>query len=622
MGNTGGDKTYLVGAEGREQIKRMMSLGKPKQVILDFGNDNGLDIPASESIYGLLDSLGHKRRDIHTAVLDSVVCAAMSRIQGERLPLDQHLALLAKVKRYFAVPQLQKIPLMLLAKWPDNVPDDYREAIRGSMQLYEACSLDVRRTLWRKDLPLFQQHIRPLLAKYVADAQLRSMSQEIYGIKVQEYSRKRRQHPLFIKTQDPALGTLRLDLAMVMHDSDVSVIIESDVCHGLAWSLDACIMRQTMDPRRVLELQSSPYSRHILAQCVLNILEDIAPNSEASSKYRDLTWPSLILTIGLSAGSLLVQDRPKIPAINRNVRARFYPSLISFIKESIKFDRAVGVHDDDAYGGGVKRARRDSAGAYSGRSGTAVVAVTEESGLRPSQDDVMVLNSSELARQVLYAYLLKRVAAGDLGMLNVWLPYIGKGLPEFLGLPEGTIKDPLKAGSCEGHASGANPPQAAIPVENEIPAFEIDAFIQSLVSSICSNKGVSATLLNTIANCLDQQTQQKNIDSIDIPLLNLLDAVGQVRHTAHEQAIVLLTEFEGVLAAEYSNTMLAHRASAGYATADAGRFAERVASHYVVDPSRLENLKKEYAQLETASPQQAFKYRICAANCLNCSKFL
>ncbi|KAJ1949659.1 hypothetical protein EC988_004684, partial [Linderina pennispora] len=259
MGNAGGDKAYLVGAEGREQIKRMMSLGKPKQVILDFGNDNGLDIPASESIYGLLDSLGHKRRDIHTAVLDSVVCAAMSRIQGERLPLDQHLALLAKVKRYFAVPQLQKIPLMLLAKWPDNVPDDYREAIRGSMQLYEACSLDVRRTLWRKDLPLFQQHIRPLLAKYVADAQLRSMSQEIYGIKVQEYSRKRRQHPvlleishaintdlhlynatlgmireLFIKTQDPALGTLRLDLAMVMHDSDVSVIIESDVCHGLA----------------------------------------------------------------------------------------------------------------------------------------------------------------------------------------------------------------------------------------------------------------------------------------------------------------------------------------------------------------------------------------------------
>ncbi|KAJ1943102.1 hypothetical protein EC988_006320 [Linderina pennispora] len=442
-----------------------------------------------------------------------------------------------------------------------------------------------------------------------------------------------------------------------MHDSDVSVIIESDVCHGLAWSLDACIMRQTMDPRRVLELQryfdnldpadppygeislilSSPYSRHILAQCVLNILEDIAPNSEASSKYRDLTWPSLILTIGLSAGSLLVQDRPKIPAINRNVRGKFYPSLISFIKESIKFDRAVGVHDDDAYGGGVKRARRDSAGAYSGRSGAAVVAVTEESGLRPSQDDVMVLNSSELARQVLYAYLLKRVAAGDLGMLNVWLPYIGKGLPEFLGLPEGTIKDPLEAGSCEGHASGPNPQHPAIPVENEIPAFEIDAFIQSLVSSICSNKGVSATLLNTIANCLDQQTQQKNIDSIDIPLLNLLDAVGQVRHTAHEQAIVLLTEFEGVLAAEYSNTMLAHRASAGYATADAGRvpiqnkesavyfvyqFAERVASHYVVDPSRLENLKKEYAQLETASPQQAFKYRICAANCLNCSKFL
>ncbi|KAJ1947831.1 hypothetical protein FBU59_001835, partial [Linderina macrospora] len=276
MGNTTGGKTYLVGAEGREQIKRMMSLGKSQQAILDFGSDNGLDIPASESIYGVLDMLGKKRRDIHAAALDSVMHAAMNRIKGEPLPLDQHLALLANVKHYLAVPQLREIPLMLLAKWPDNVPEDYRETIRGNKQLYEACDVNVKRALWREDLPLFQQHMRPLLAKYVADNQLRTMSQEICGTRAHEYSRRRRENQvlldiarsinrdlhlynatlgmireMFTVTQDPALGTLRLDLAMVMHESDLRLITESDVCHGLAWSLDACIMRQTLDARRI-----------------------------------------------------------------------------------------------------------------------------------------------------------------------------------------------------------------------------------------------------------------------------------------------------------------------------------------------------------------------------------
>ncbi|KAJ2771483.1 hypothetical protein IWQ57_002198, partial [Coemansia nantahalensis] len=94
----GGDspRQLLVGAAGKETIKRMLSQGRPAQAIASFGADNGLDIPAADAIYALLDSLGHARREVHNTALEAAVLAMQTQMQGEALPQDQFLALLAR----------------------------------------------------------------------------------------------------------------------------------------------------------------------------------------------------------------------------------------------------------------------------------------------------------------------------------------------------------------------------------------------------------------------------------------------------------------------------------------------------------------------------------------------
>ncbi|KAI8318931.1 hypothetical protein GQ54DRAFT_306661 [Martensiomyces pterosporus] len=606
MEKTHNEKQYLVGAPGREKIKRMMSLGKPKQAILEFGAGNGLDIPAAASIYSLLDSLGHTRWSIHNAVLDSAIAAAKDQIQGKQLPKDQHLALLAKIKPYLSIPRLQHLPLLLLAKQPQMVPDDFRDIIRSNAGLYSGCSLDVKRELWRKDLPLFRQHMRPLIGAYCEDDDLLEMSREIAGTNAKMLSRKRRSHKaltdisdaidadlelyratiemireLFLETQDPSLGTLRLDLIMVMHESDATEITASDVCHGLAWSLDACITKRIMDDRRVLEMQKyfdgidtenapygeialilcSPYSRHILAQNILSILEANAPNHEAGGNYSELMWPSIMLSMGLSAHSLLSQEHPTLPKLDRPAIKKFYKAMYAFIQAAQKHDRSAGVHDENTGGGSsssssnIKRLRRSSSGSFTSTTGGLAtsdpsLAVTEESGFCPSEEDYKALASSELMRQVLYAFLLKRTASFDVGMLNLWLPVLGRAVPEFLGVPSDSIKEALPPASRDASTDSTNPPPLDIQMSHKLFAFEVDAFVQSLVSHIRNTSGLTAAIINTINYSLDQVNAE--VCKMNVPLLRFLDRVGQVRHAGHEQAISLLADCERAVSAEYS----------------------------------------------------------------------
>ncbi|KAJ1962986.1 hypothetical protein GGI12_002317 [Dipsacomyces acuminosporus] len=681
------EKQYLVGAAGKEKIKRMMSLGKPKQAILDFGSENGLDIPAAASIYGLLDSLGHSRQSIHNAVLDSAIVAAKNRILTETVPNVHHLALLAKIKPYLAIPRLQHLPLLLLAKQPTLMPDDYREVLRSNTSLYNECSLDVKRELWRGDLALFKQHMRPLIKRYCEDDQLLEMSKEITGANVQLYSRKRRSHKalldisssisidlelytatlemireLYLETQDPSLGTLRLDLTMTMHESDATEITENDPCHGLAWSLDACIMKQIMDESRKLEIQkyfdnidsdnapygdialilTSPYSRHILAQYLLSILEKIAANADISQYRSAVSWPSVMINIGLSAHKLLSNEGafslPKPPAAAKS----FFNALIPFIKEAQKFDRTAGVRDEGAGGGSnAKRLRLSTSGSYSSGvdsghgAGELSSSVIEESGLRPSESDYKAIKTSEIARQVLYAFLLKRVASLDIAMLSLWLPAIGGSLAEFLTISGDAIKDSLPTDGKDAETTLSSPSPPDIQASSGLFAFELDAFVQSLVSHIRGTNGLAAAVMNTINDQLDQANA--DITRVKAPLLEFLDRVGQARHSAHEQAILFLTECERAVSTEYSSgggssasslptsplpgskIRVQHKETAVYFIY---QFVEHIAANYVVDPKQLSSLKQAYAGLETASPQQAFKYRICSANCTHAAKFL
>ncbi|KAJ2746609.1 hypothetical protein GGI20_001189 [Coemansia sp. BCRC 34301] len=641
-----------------------MSARRPQEAIKEFSEQNCLDIPAADTIYRLLDSLGHTRRSVHSAVLDSVVGAALRHIQGTPLSPDMHLALLAQIRSYLWVPRLRQLPLALLARQAQQlIPPDIRDIILNTPDLYNACGVAIKRQLWLSDPLLFKAHMMPLIKAYVDNSELLEMSSEMSG----GCAKRRREHPaltdiassinsnlqlymqtlgvvreLFLETLDTSLGTLRLDLAMAMHDNDEADVVNNDLCYALARSLDACITKQVMDDVGINELQtyfdelktgkatygeialilSSPFVRHLQAQHILSILEDIAPNVEFSTRYADLTRPRTMLTMGFLADSLL-EDPAMVLKFDGRVTRTFFPSILRFIKSAQNRDRLLGSSSAllGSGHGGRKRARLDwdedgAVGGHDVKRSAAMDAV--ESGLEPTSDDFDILSSCELARQVLYAFLLKRVDNMDFSMLNLWLPTVTEILPMFLWPPatESTVRSELNS---QANAGAANPEPRPVPKSSRLFAFEFDAFLFSLVARLKSVDFAVTTVLNSVDQHLGQD--DGGIDTIQTPLIKLLDQAGRLRHCGHEQAIVFLTACAHALSTEYNSnsSSIRNKENAVYFVF---ALAEHAAAHYTVDSSKRAGLIVQYERLAAASPRQAFNYRICKDNCPNVARFL
>ncbi|KAJ2777984.1 hypothetical protein H4R18_004863 [Coemansia javaensis] len=667
-----GDRAHqLAGAAGRDRIKRMMSQGNPTQAIADFSAENSLDMPAADAIYALLDSLGHTRREVHGAALEAAVLAAQKQIQTETLPQDKYLALLGQIVHYLDVPQLQHLPLLLLSRRPQLLSADIRQKIHDSPELYSKCSGAIKRELWHKYHDLFRGHMVPLIRSYVQDSDLLWMSREITDDASAARSEKRRANAalvdiiraigdnlqfymqtlgmvreMFLETNDPALGTLRLDLVMAVHDKGLSEITSDDLCYGLAWPLDACINKQSMDDRRVLELQRffdridrnnapygeiglilcSPYSRHILAQHILAILEEVALGPGVHDRAVNWRWPYMMLSMGLAAHTMIGQENPEIPKASIKAIRRFLESLYPFIEAAHRHDRA----QQDDVSSSIKRVRLNHQGSFGGSASSAgrPTATMEDYRLSPASEDVAVLESEEYARQVVYAFVLKRATNLDLGMVNVWLPVVADILPAVLGLP---AEDAQSRMALDPPAESPAPPEIALPLR--IAAFEADAFIQSLISRIGTNNSAIAAVLNQVCAEMDQAQQGTAIEAMSVPLVRLLVRSGRARHCAHEQTVAFLAACTRLIAAEYNN------GAPGPATAEAPgghglvsnkesavyfvfQFVEHAAAYNVVDPAQAPKLKRLYAKLAAASPQQAFAYRICRANCPRAARFL
>ncbi|KAJ1763095.1 hypothetical protein LPJ58_000156 [Coemansia sp. RSA 1591] len=613
----------LVGDAGKESIKHAMSMGNPQQAIADYRAANSLDLPAADAVYALLDSMGVTRHSVHSTALVAASSAAINHIQNNPLSNDKHMTLLEHIRHYMDFPQLQQLPLQLLDIQPRMIPFDICEKICKSPRLYESCNTNIKRVLWQQNTDLFRQHMFPLIQSYADSEDLLWMSREMTTNAVMKFTSRRRKNKslldisaaigadlrlymqtlgmireLFLETNNPAFGTLRLDLVMLMHENDVSDIIGDDICHGLAWPLDACITKQLMDDRRVQELQSyfdrfnnenmpygeislilsSPYSRHVLAQYVLSILEAIAPESAVSQRYKELKFPRVLLTMGLSAQELIQQDHPKIPKDSRLKTREFFQSLLVHI---------------------------------------------EDTAAQPVPEATSILTINGIARQVLYTFVLKLAANQNMDALNTWLSVIGDFLHSALGISSET---PPYQISLDAQTESRIP--QAIPVSHNIDAFELDAFIQSIVSCICSNHRATATILNDMCLDLDLRSDVDGgtMEPIKLPLVKLLDQVGRLRHCGHEQMIAFLTGCASFISAEYGvdsasspQTTIEAKENAVYCVY---KLCEHAAANYVVDPAHIDVLKEQYNKLSLACPSQAFKYQIVSSNCPNASKFL
>ncbi|KAJ2774872.1 hypothetical protein IWQ57_000633, partial [Coemansia nantahalensis] len=274
------------------------------------------------------------------------------------------------------------------------------------------------------------------------------------------------------------------------------------------------------------------------------------------------------------------------------------------------------------------RVRLNHQGTFAGANAAASdagVATTDDCGLRPSADAIAALEAMELARQVLYAFVLKRAARLDIGMVNVWLPAIADLLPAILGVADDAAAAKPATGGTALPGESPAPPEIALPLQ--IAAFEADAFVQSLVSCICASDSAVAAVLNQACAAMDQIQGGSGdggaVEAIATPLVRLLVRAGRIRHCGHEQTVAFLTACTRLVAAEYSGAgglaLVSNRESAVYFVF---QLAEHAAAASAVDPAHAPRLRALYAQLAAVSPLQAFKYRICPANCPAAARFL
>ena len=131
---------------------------------------------------------------------------------------------------------------------------------------------------------------------------------------------------LFLRTRNVHYCTLRAELLMALHESEVQEITNVDPTHKFTWCVDACIRERNVDTKRSREIQAfldgikagqeqvlgdlsmmlcDPYAVHFLATSSLKILQHLVTNEGLPRENHILILLLRMLALGLSAWQMI-----------------------------------------------------------------------------------------------------------------------------------------------------------------------------------------------------------------------------------------------------------------------------------------------------------------------------
>ncbi|KAJ1987442.1 hypothetical protein H4R33_002850 [Dimargaris cristalligena] len=366
---------YLLATDGRDHIKKALSVSDPKRVISDVQQKFGFHKPQVEAAYPILDTSGCSRRLVHTSCLDALKKAIMAKIEAG-LTKEQFDKLLEQTLPYLHIPQLRDIPLRLLKSQPERITPDATQTIVSLPELFDVCPVEVKRYMWTTEPSLFHAFVTPLLEVYRNDPSLKTLGRELRPTDVPSIIQQRRNHPSvvtlagaihtnislyntvlgvlrqgFVQTGDKAYCNLRFDLLMKMHENDIREIYDKDPCYLLVWYLDACFRNQVMDERRVNDIkkffntvdQNGPVYGEIgmilYSDCVcqtfslqlLSILIQDVANFVSPKADQNLIWAATMVKLGTRA-KLMIETRDfKVHKIDKEIIQNFMVNLSQII---------------------------------------------------------------------------------------------------------------------------------------------------------------------------------------------------------------------------------------------------------------------------------------------------
>ncbi|KAF9420179.1 Cofactor of BRCA1 [Podila epigama] len=345
---------------------------------------------------------------------------------------------------YIDVEGLRELPLTLLGRFPEKIPKKIVDKIAFTEALFKIAPKEVQRRIWVAHSNKFRDDMIPIVRAYVSDPDIVRLSKEMCIEHPAKVITQRRRHPsikilmdciggitvlynylgsyiraLYVQTNNAIYCTLRFDLLMAMHEANMGRITKVDPCHELVWNLDACNRTMSMDERRVDNIRkffdkvsrddpvhgdiamilNDPFTSNMIASRLMELFNEATQNGRAPQGEEMLIWTATMLNLGAHARRIIQQQKFRIPKVEAIVTDKFMAVLTNCI-----LDDTLGMLKRDA----------DENVEYE------VVEFTE--------DNLIALDDSEVARKLLCHYILGKLHELDIHALARTLPYIATSL--------------------------------------------------------------------------------------------------------------------------------------------------------------------------------------------------
>ncbi len=171
--------------------------------------------------------------------------------------------------------------VMCILKHMPKIKQEYLTQIVDDPELYKEAAVEVKQQIWQDNQALFGDEVSPLLIQYIKNNEEQLFNYDNLAHNFFSPSPKtRRQNDviqklrqmvgkniklydmvlqflrtLFLRSRNVHYCTLRAELLMALHDSEIHDICSVDPCHKFTWCLDACIREKFVDSKRARELQ-------------------------------------------------------------------------------------------------------------------------------------------------------------------------------------------------------------------------------------------------------------------------------------------------------------------------------------------------------------------------------
>lgn len=372
-----------VGVPGQTFLRdALTSCTDPLKAIEEFQLENGILLPSLRPMLPLLDLHGVRRLDFHTSVLEELRDKLITHINDLRKKdkKEHEKKLKELLNKSFSVVKVKALRpvIMSILKNTPHIDDKYLRVLVRDRDLYNDTDTEVKRQIWQDNQSLFGDEVSPLLSQYIREkenilfdhenlsnlfffpspkvrrqgavvqklAHMIGTSIKLYDMVLQFL------RTLFLRTRNVHYCTLRAELLMALHDSEVQDIISVDPCHKFTWCLDACIRERNVDIKRSRELQGfldsikkgteqvlgdlsmtlcDPYAVNFLATSAIKILQHLI-NTEGLPRDNTILILLLrMLALGLSAWEIIDSQEFKEPKLDSQVVTKYLPALMSLM---------------------------------------------------------------------------------------------------------------------------------------------------------------------------------------------------------------------------------------------------------------------------------------------------